>query len=195
MTMFTPLGDRDLAPPRRRSGRRRTSRGLLLLLVVVVLGAGAWRFVQRDDDADVAAPRVRCPSTAPPPTVVAPAKVRVNVYNATERRGLASTVATALKKRGFTVGEVANDPLKRSVTGLAEVRSSAAGTDASRTVVAQVGPVVLVPDQRTDASVDLVLGATFKALVSPAAAAANVTPTPSPRPAGCWPAPLRNFGT
>ena len=188
MTMFMPLGDRDLAPPRRRGGRRRTSRGLLLLLVVVVLAAGAasaWRFVQRDDDADVAAPRMRCPSTAPPPPVVAPAQVRVNVYNATQRRGLASTVATQLKKRGFTVGEVANDPLKRSVTGLAEVRSSAAGTDAARTVVAQVGQVVLVPDQRKDASVDLVLGATFKALVSPAAAAAAITPTPSPRPVGC----------
>ena len=146
---------------------------------------GGWRFVQRGDDADVATPRAKCPSTAPPLAVIAPAQVRINVYNATERRGLASTVATALKKRGFKVGEVANDPLKRSVTGLAEVRSSAQGTDASRTVIAQMGQVVLVPDQRTDASVDLVLGATFKKLVSPAEAAAAITPTPSPRPAGC----------
>jgi len=188
MSMLSPLGDRDLAPPRRRGGRRRTSRGLLLLLVVVVLAAGAamaWRFVQPGDDADVAAPRAKCPSTAPSLTVVAPAQVRVNVYNATERRGLASTVATALRKRGFQVDQVANDPLKRSVTGLAEVRSSTRGADASRTVTAQVGQVVLVPDQRTDASVDLVLGATFKKLVSPAEAAAAITPTPSPRPAGC----------
>ena len=186
--MLSPLGDRDLAPPRRRGGSRRTSRGLLLLLVVVVLAAGAvtaWRFMVREDDADVAAPKPKCPPTAPTLSVVAPAQVRVNVYNATERRGLASTVATALKKRGFQVDKVANDPLKRSVTGLAEVRSSAQGTDASRTVIAQVGQVVLVPDQRTDASVDLVLGATFKKLVSPAEAAAVITPTPSPRPAGC----------
>jgi LytR cell envelope-related transcriptional attenuator len=186
MSMLNPLGKRDLAPSRR--GGHRTSRGLLLLLMVVMLAgaaAGAWLYLELGADDDVAAPRASCPPTAAPPTVVAPAQVRVNVYNATQRRGLASAVAAELKKRGFTVGKVTNDPLKRSVTGLAEVRASTAGADASRTVVAQVGQVVLVPDQRTDASVDLVLGATFKALVPPAAAAAAVTPTPSPRPPGC----------
>ncbi len=185
MSMLNPLSKRDLAPSRR--GGRRTSRWLLLLLVIVHAGAaaGACRFRDLGNEDDVAAPRTSCPATAPPPTVIAPAQVRVNVYNATQRRGLASAVAAELKKRGFTVGKVANDPLKRSVTGLAEVRASTAGADASRTVVAQVGQVVLVPDQRTDASVDLVLGATFKALVSPAAAAAAVTPTPTARPPGC----------
>jgi hypothetical protein len=186
MSMLNPLGQRDLAPSRR--GGRRTRRGLVVLLIVVVLAGaavGAWRYLGGASDDDTATPRVSCPPSVPPPTVVAPAQVRVNVYNATQRRGLASAVAAELKKRGFTVGKVANDPLKRSVTGLAEVRASTTGADASRTVVAQVGQVVLVPDQRTDASVDLVLGATFKALVPPAAAAAAVTPTPSPRPPGC----------
>ena len=160
---------------------------MVLLVVVVMAGAavGAWRYLGEGSDDDTATPRVSCPPSVPPPTVVAPAKVRVNVYNATQRRGLASAVAAELKKRGFTVGKVANDPLKRSVTGLAEVRSSPTGADASRTVVAQVGQVVLVPDQRKDASVDLVLGATFKSLVPRAAAEAAVTPTPSPRPPGC----------
>ncbi len=71
------------------------------------------------------------------------------------------------------------------MTGLAEVRSSTAGADAAHTVAAHVGQVVLVPDQRKDASVDLVLGATFKKLVPPKAAAAAATPTPTPRPEGC----------
>ena len=187
MSMLSPGGVGRWAPSSRRGGRRRTGRRLAVLLLVALLAAAAagWYYVLRDDDADVATPRVSCPPIVPAPTVVAPAQVKVNVYNATKRRGLASSVATQLKKRGFQVAKVTNDPLKRTVTGLAEVRSSAVGTDASRTVGAQVGQVVLVPDQRTDASVDLVLGATFKALLSPAEAAAAVTPTPTPRPAGC----------
>lgn len=185
MSMLNPLGDRDLSPSRRGGGRRTGGVWVLLLLLVLAGAAfGAWRYVDLGAK-DVATPRVSCPPTKPPPTVVAPAKVKVNVYNATQRRGLASAVATQLKKRGFSVGKVSNDPLKRTVTGLAEVRASTTGAAAARTVVAQVGQVVLVPDQRKDASVDLVLGATFKALVPPAKAAAALTPTPTPRPKGC----------
>ena len=186
MSMLNPLGNRDLSPSKRGGGGKGS--GLLLVLLVLLLAGTAlatWRYLDLGVADDVATPKVSCPPTQPPPTVVPPAKVKVNVYNATERRGLASAVAAQLKKRGFKVGKVSNDPLKRKVTGLAEVRSSTTGADAARTVVAQVGQVVLVPDQRKDASVDLVLGATFKKLVSPAVAAAAVTPTPSPRPAGC----------
>ncbi len=52
-------------------------------------------------------------------------------------------------------------------------------------MTAQVGTVVAVPDQRKDATVDLVLGAGFRALQPPAAAAAALSPTPQPVPAGC----------
>ena len=186
MSMLNPLGNRDLSPSKRGGGRK-GSRLLVVLLVLVLAGTAlaTWRYLDLGAADDVATPRVSCPPTEPPPTVVAPAKVKVNVFNATERRGLASAVAMQLKKRGFKVGKVSNDPLKRTMTGLAEVRSGTTGAEAARTVVAQVGQVVLVPDQRKDASVDLVLGATFKKLVPSKAAAAAVTPTPSPRPAGC----------
>ena len=187
MSMLNPLGNRDLAPSRRGGGRRKGSGLLVVLLVLVIAGTGfaAWRYLDPLAGDDVATPKVSCPPTSPPPAVVPAAKVKVNVYNATQRRGLASAVATQLKKRGFKVGKVSNDPLKRPVTGLAEVRASTAGADAARTVVAHVGQVVLVPDQRKDASVDLVLGATFKSLVAPKAAAAALTPTPTPRSKGC----------
>jgi hypothetical protein len=111
--------------------------------------------------------------------------VKVNVYNATDQRGLASRVAAELKRRGFHVGTVDNDPLKRQVTGAAEVRSSTAGAGAARTVSAQVGTVVAVPDQRTNASVDLVLGAAFVRLQPVPAAAAALSPSPQPVPSGC----------
>ena len=168
----------------------RPRRGLRLVVLVVVLAAVAlaagawWHYVLREDD-QVATPRVSCPPTVAPPTVIPVRQVRVNVYNATQRRGLAATVASELKRRGFRVGTVANDPLKKKVTGLGEIRSGQPEEGAARTVAAHVGQVVLVPDRRTDASVDLVLGATFKKLVQPAQAAAALTPSPPARPAGC----------
>jgi hypothetical protein len=52
-------------------------------------------------------------------------------------------------------------------------------------VSAQVGTVVAVPDQRTNASVDLVLGAAFVRLQPVPAAAAALSPSPQPVPSGC----------
>jgi hypothetical protein len=184
--MFTPPGVGGRRPVRR--SRRRTHWGILLLAVLLTLAlAGvAWWLSQRgDDDPVTAAPRRTCPDPRPAPKVVPPSAVTVNVYNATERRGLAGTVATQLRKRGFHVAKVDNDPLERKVTGAAEVRSSTVGADAARTVTAQVGTVVAVPDQRKDATIDLVLGAGFHALQPPAAAVAAMSPTPQPVPAGC----------
>ena len=185
MSMFTPPGVGGRGPVRR--GQRR-SWPVLLMAVVLVLGlaAAGWWLRQRDTDEPVAtAARSACPTPSPTPSVVPPDNVKVNVYNATARRGLAARVATQLRKRGFQVAKVDNDPLKRRVTGLAEVRHSAPGTAAARTVVAQVGTVATVPDQRTDASVDLVLGVGFSELQPAAAAAAALSPTPQPMPAAC----------
>jgi hypothetical protein len=194
MSMFTPLGAGGKRPVRRGARKSRTGVLLVVLLVVLALAAGVWWWQRPGDDTVAAAPRPSCPAPSPAPTVVPVSAVKVNVYNATDRRGLASSVAAQLRKRGFTVRTVDNDPLKRTVTGAAEVRSSALGRDAARTVTAQVAPagqvgaaaeVTAVPDQRKDASVDLVLGAAWKGLRPPADAAAAMSPTPEPRPSGC----------
>lgn len=188
MTMLTPLGVGGHAPVRRSRGRRRFLKTVVVLLLLGALAAGGWQLFLRDDPAARAAtptPRRSCPAPSPAPTALPPAQVRVNVYNATERRGLAATVATALSKRAFRVVKVGNDPAGRTVTGTAEVRSSSIGAGAARTVGSQVDGVVAVPDQRRDASVDLVLGASFKTLRTPAGAAAALVPTPAPSPSGC----------
>ena len=39
-----------------------------------------------------------------------PAAIKVNIYNATPRSGLAKAAADELKKRGFTIGKVGNAP-------------------------------------------------------------------------------------
>ena len=195
MSMFTPPGVGGRKPVRR--GARRSRPGILLLAVVVtaalVAGAGWWQSRPTETES-TSGPAVICPSPSPTPTVVPIAAVKVNVYNATEKRGLASQVASQLRKRGFLVKKVDNDPLGRTVTGAAEVRSSALGAGAARTVTAQVAPagqvgaapaVTAVPDQRKDATVDLVIGAAWHGLRPPADAAAALSPTPRPVPSGC----------
>jgi hypothetical protein len=193
--MFTPPGVGGRRPVRR--GARRSRPGALLLAVAVTaaLIAGAWWWQSRPTQAVFThGPEVICPSPSPTPAVVPAKAVKVNVYNATEKRGLASKVAGQLRRRGFTVKKIDNDPLDRTVTGAAEVRSSALGAGAARTVTAQVAPagqvgaapaVTAVPDQRKDATVDLVVGAAWNGLRPPADAAAALSPTPQPAPSGC----------
>ena len=188
MSMLTPLGTGGRQTVRRGDRPSRRGAVLLAILLTAALAGTAWWVAHRDtaDPADSAgATRRTCPTPSTPPPVVAPKAVRVNVYNATDKRGLASRVAAEMKRRGFHVGKVDNDPLKRQVTGAAEVRSSTAGAGAARTVSAQVGTVVAVPDQRTNASVDLVLGAAFVRLQPVPAAAAALKPSPQPVPSGC----------
>jgi hypothetical protein len=186
MSMLTPLGVGGRGKVRRRGRSRHVGRNLFVLLVVLgAAAAGTGWWLSSDTGTTAAAPPPTCPPTQPAPTVVAARAVHLNVFNATKRHGLAKDVAKELRKRGFVIGKVANDPAKRKVTGIAEVRTSTAGAAAARTVGAQVASFVSVPDQRKDASVDLVLGAGFRTLRTTAAATAAMKPTPSPRPSGC----------
>jgi len=186
MSMLTPLGKGGRQTVRRGSRPSRRGAVLLAVLLTAALTGTAWWVAHRDTtDTAAATPRRTCPTPSTPPPVVAPKAVKVNVYNATDQRGLANRVAAELKRRGFHVGKVDNDPLKRQVTGAAEVRNSTAGAGAARTVSAQVGTVVAVPDQRANASVDLVLGAAFVRLQPVPAAAAALKPSPQPMPAAC----------
>jgi hypothetical protein len=159
-----------------------------VVVALLVLGAASWA-AWYFDSGDTAKLRSNtspsCPAPSPTPGLVAAKDVRVNIFNATTKRGLAGRVATEMRKRGFTVGKVENDPAGRTVTGVAEIRSSTAGADAARTVAAQVYQFVAVHDQRKDASVDLVVGASFHALRPSPAAAAMLQSAPTPRPSGC----------
>lgn len=185
--MLTPPGMGGRRKVRRRGRSRHRGRTVVVLLVVATaVAAGAGWLWNKDNQPTVAAPsRPSCPPTQSAPPVVTPHDVHVNVYNATKNRGLASQVAKQLRQRGFIVGKVENDPAHRTVTGIAEVRAGASDTATARTIGAQVASFVAVPDQRKDASVDLVLGAGFRTLRTTAAATAAMKPTPSPRPSGC----------
>jgi LytR cell envelope-related transcriptional attenuator len=170
--------------PRRRRRRARVLRVLGVLCVLALLAAGGWYFFFRDADAEpAAAPNRACPTPkARVQSAVAARQTQVNVYNATARQGLAAQTAAVLKQRGFVVGKVSNDPLRKVVAGPAEVRSGAAGRPRAALVTAHVAGAVPLLDKRPDLTVDLVLGQRFVALRPPAEVTKVLAP---PKPPGC----------
>jgi hypothetical protein len=160
-----------------RDAKRRRQSSLLAYLVVAMLavggvGLGVWLNGLRGGPAVDAASLPLCPGGKP----LAAKSVRVNVYNATPRLGLADRAATALGARGFAVQVVANDPARAKVANSAVVRHGPKGKPAAAMVAAQVAGARLQADRRTSGTVDLVLGAKYAGL-------ARVPSTPTCRTA------------
>jgi LytR cell envelope-related transcriptional attenuator len=167
----------DRPPVRARSGRRPLP-PLLFLLVLAIIAGAVWWNVFRDESAKSASQAAACVSAQKAPPSLDPKTVSIRVLNATDEAGLAQKVADELKKRGFTIAEVANDPTERKVTGVGEIRHGARGAEAA----AFLG--VLLPsggdylDTRATAQVDFVLGPDFvfpDSLAGPEAVAAALT--------------------
>lgn len=186
----------EYVPFRSRTKRRRKliAAGVFGVLVLGAGGYGVVTLVGSDPrTTPVAACPARADSNANPAALVrggtgstAPltvGQIKLNVYNSTNRHGLAAATAAELKKRGFTIAKVTNDPLKADLTVPAEVRGALA--PAMRLVAAEVAGAHLRADTRTDGSIDLVLGTGFTALATPdQVAAALASHSASPTKAG-----------
>ena len=166
-------------PPWQR--RQRRQRATITVLVLLVVGAGlvaAGLYLDviggTSKKVDVVSPT---PCSTTPPALV-PGRVKVNVYNATGRAGLAASTSTELRLRGFVIGAVANDPARAKVKGTALIRHGRKGAAAAKLVAAQVPGAKPAIDKRTTAVVDLVLGDTFKTL-GPTPSAATTTAAPA----------------
>lgn len=164
---------------------KRRKRRQLIVLAVVVLGLFfafwyAWSYYQADTSARAARPpAAEC--TPFDPKVVTPEQTRVNVYNASNRTGLAATVARQLKDRDFVIGTVANDPSKRAAPKVAEIRYGTKGTAQAKLLrTAMPKGTTLVKDKRNAVTVDLALGAKFTTLAPvPTSTALPMCPAPS----------------
>jgi hypothetical protein len=182
-----PAGDR----PRRRHPVTTTI--IVVLMMAVLFGAtfGIVRLL-RGNGTDTAAPSPTAPAPCVTTTVVPgvalpkPGQVTSNVYNSTNRAGLAKRTAADLGSRGFKISRVANDPLGRTVAGVAEIRYGTAGLANAQLMRYYIVGAVLVQDARTDATIDVVLGQKFKAVTPQAKVdAALKKPTPVASGAGC----------
>jgi LytR cell envelope-related transcriptional attenuator len=161
---------------RERKRRRQSLTLVTMLLALLAVGGfalGAWVRSSGGSRIDAASLPLCSPTTPGP----APRSVRVNIYNATNRAGLAGRAASALGDRGFVVRSVANDPLGAKIPTSAVVRHGPKGRSAAALIAAQVVGARLALDRRTGADVDLVLGAKYVGLAS-----ATDTPAPTCRP-------------
>ena len=147
---------------RRRRQRRRT----LIVVGVVLLGLFfafwyALSYYQADSSKEPVGDAAATCRT-PGPDELVPQDVTVNVYNATNREGLAAKTAKALEERGFTIGEVANDPTDRQAPEVAEFRYGPDGRESVRFLrtYLQKG-TSLRKDKREGSTIDLVLGTEF----------------------------------
>lgn len=175
----------DRTPDAARQRRRRHTRerqavvfGVLLGgLAVAAFGAAAvytgslsLPFLSRDfsspEPTGLAAEDSPCPPEGATP--VPYGQVTVNVLNGTSRIGLAGDTASALSSRGFVVGQQVNaSELGYSrYNGTALIQFGTQGVAAAYTVAAQFDTPQLVLDSREDASVDVVVGSGYNALVA-----------------------------
>lgn len=184
---------RPAPTPQSERARHRRNRALTTIgLVLLALFFAFWFAYSYYRDAGDASGRAPVPTCRPASSRdVTPATVKVNVYNATNRAGLAKSTSEVVADLGFQVGDIANDPLKRKVAGPAEVRFGPKGKAGADILLAVVGKgAVAVQDTRKDATVDLVLGTAFVklgALPSPTGLPVCTSPaktpeTPAPQP-------------
>lgn len=185
MAVDEPDAEARAAARQREQWRHtRTAITLLVLVGVVVVGAWiSWRNVTSSESDETVTPQSSClpgPATAAP----APRDIQLNVYNATQRSGLAAAVAGQMQERGFAIVDIANDPLNKTITSTAEVRSGPDQQAAASLIASMVPGAVYVADERTTPTVDLVLGEAFDALGAAAEPTATSTLPPCEPPAG-----------
>ena len=105
-----------------------------------------------------------CPFELPTPTMkIALNTIWVNVWNANGTDGLASQIAIQLRWRGLHIVATGNDPESGNypLPTYAQIRYGAGGKQIALTLATQVKNSTLRQDDRTNPSVDLVLGAKF----------------------------------
>ena len=198
----------------RPSARHRRKQSPVVAVVLVVIGMvilfgagyGLSRIIQGSGSSDASsttdptngATSTSAPEPEPCVTVTvtpgaglpSPAQVTTNVYNATDRTGLAASTAEELQVRGFLIGVIDNDPLAKTITGVAEIRHGPSGEQAARLMAFYLPGAELVDDGRQDATIDTVLGAAYTAVAPQSEVdAALAAPSPSPSGPGCSPSP------
>lgn len=173
MTLFSPPSAGSGAPRFRPANTRRRIYSVLTVFILFSgIGVAAWAF---GVNADSKSPP---PCEAPAPVAVVPDPTAVNVFNGTVVTGLGQQVADALKARGFKIGDVRNDPLRRKIRGTGELRYGKAGETQVNALRAWQPGMTLIPDKRSGPVVDFVLGTKFTKL-NDEATAVNPPDAPS----------------
>ncbi|MBT2507379.1 LytR C-terminal domain-containing protein [Streptomyces sp. ISL-98] len=210
MSMLTPpgmggkyriTGDKY---PRMRRPRNRRRIILAVMASVVALGLIGWGTLQlievftgggkhstavRKKQGCAKQGKPNGSASGAPSTLPKPGAIKVNVYNATKRGGLAKGTADELKKRGFKIGKVGNAPkaYDKKVKGAGILLGAPKAASGMLPVLgAHLTGAVQKTDAREGSDVDLILGTAFKELDTKKDAdkAMATLANPSPAPSG-----------
>ena len=165
MTNPEPLDEREA---RRQFVRRRqkmvfTIAVSALVVILVICGLIIFGSIGHTaKHATIAKPNYGVAVPCPPDKskLVNHPDIRVRVLNGTNKSGLATALASALRNRGFNMQDVADYPGKTE-TARTQIRFGASAIDRGYTVGSQFNDAVLIMDDRNDDLVDVVIGATF----------------------------------
>jgi len=114
-----------------------------------------------------------------------PNKVEVRVLNGSKRVGVAGITGEVLENAGFKVLEVGNLGAD-NIEVAAEIRYGTKSKNAAILLQAYIVNAVLVQDNRTDTSIDIVVGQGFESVRDKQAAQRELArPIPSPSGPGC----------
>lgn len=138
--------------------RLRTVSAACLTVALLTTGTAC----SKDEPKKKAAPT--CPAgNAKPSRNVPWSTMYANVYNASDSRGQAATVAKRLGWRGLNLLDVGNDPLAddRPTPAYAEIRYGTSGRTIALNLAEQIPHANLYQDERSDPTVDVVIGNKF----------------------------------
>ncbi|QPP07422.1 LytR C-terminal domain-containing protein [Streptomyces bathyalis] len=115
-----------------------------------------------------------------------PDSIKVNVLNATDRSGLAKSIADKLEKRGFKIGEVTNAPKefdkKVENTGILMGAPGEDGDARLKVLGTQFKDVENQFDDRKGEDVDFIIGKAYEKLAKEKEADAALTALSDPKP-------------
>lgn len=106
-----------------------------------------------------------CPKPVPEPAKsIKPSTIYLNIVNASSKGGLAGKTAVQFGWRGFHVLDTGNQAVtdSRPTPETAEIRYGESGRQIALTVATQLEHPELVKDDRSDPTVDVVIGKDFK---------------------------------
>lgn len=164
--------------------------GLLTVTALVFVVVALVRDTQSDDGVAKG-----CPDGWPlaDVTLHEPKDVKINVFNATDEAGLASSVADDFRNRKFQVKKEGNDPQKKAIDQVAVLRYGPKGVGSAHLLRAYF---LNNADQefdikREDDIVDVVLGASFQQLATTTEVNQSLGDLGSPQaPLNTCPAPI-----
>lgn len=167
------------APNRVRNRRRRqtyTFLGLFGFVVLIGLVAlGNWlQWWTLGGEAQAVS--IMCPAQA----FSIPSQTKVNVYNGTERSGIAASVARELRKREFQVVNVGTERPAKPLNTIAVIHYGPPGQQAAHTIALEFsGKITMALDKERDSrTVDLVLGEKYNGMQYRAKAKAAIKRKP-----------------